>query len=87
MAAALEALADFITPRTAWLIEHHMEAHALHDGMLGARARRRLEASENFDDLILLGKCDRLGRQRGVESSDLDEALEYLRELARTCGE
>src|SRR5688572_23183345 len=41
---ALEALDGFITPRTAWLIEHHMEAHAARDGELGARARRRLEA-------------------------------------------
>ena len=87
VAAALEALAEFITPRTAWLIEHHMEAHALHNGTLGARSRRRLEADENFDDLVLLAQCDRRGRQRGVETSDLDEALDYLRELARTCGE
>lgn len=87
VAAALEALAEFITPRTAWLIEHHMEAHALHDGTLGVRSRSRLEANESFDDLVLLGRCDRLGRQRGVESSDVDEALDYLRELARTCGE
>ena len=41
---ALEALDGFITPRTAWLIEHHMEAHAARDGELGSRARRRLEA-------------------------------------------
>ena len=36
MAAGLEALDGFITPRTAWLIEHHMDAHALRDGTLGA---------------------------------------------------
>ena len=28
-----------------------MEAHALHEGRLGVRARRRLEASEDFDEL------------------------------------
>lgn len=86
VAAALEALEGFITPRTAWLIEHHMEANSLRDGTLGARSRRRLQASEDFDELMLLSVCDRGGRQRGVEAPDLDEALEYLRDLARTCG-
>ncbi len=87
VAAGLEALADYITPRTAWLIEHHMEAAQLRDGELGVRSRRRLEASEDFDELMLLCDCDRNGRQRGVEAPDLDEALEELRELARVCGE
>jgi len=36
--AALESLEGTITPRTAWLIEHTMEAAALRDGKLGARA-------------------------------------------------
>ena len=36
VAAGLEALGGYITPRTAWLIEHHMEGHALADGTLGA---------------------------------------------------
>jgi predicted nucleotidyltransferase len=85
--AGLEALQGFITPRTHWLIEHHMEAHALHDGTLGARARRRLAESEDYEELLLLGQCDRQGRRKGVETPNLDEALEYLRELARTCGE
>jgi hypothetical protein len=87
VAAGLEALGEYITPRTAWLIEHHMEGHALADGTLGVRARHRLEADENYDDLVLLSQCDRRGRQKSVEASELDEALEYLRELARTCGE
>ena len=85
--AALEALEGFITPRTRWLIEHHMEALALREGTLGARSRRRLEASEDFDELRLLAECDRNGRARGVQTPDLDEALQYLRDLARTCGE
>jgi predicted HD phosphohydrolase len=84
--AALEALDGFITERTAWLIEHHMLAHQLADGRLGARARRRLEQSEYFDDLVLLGECDRAGRQPGVEAPELDEALDYLRELVRLFG-
>jgi len=87
IAAALEALDGFITPRTAWLIEHHMEGRALRDGTLGARSRRRLTASEDFDELELLVQCDHDGRATGVEVPDVEEALEYLRELARTCGE
>jgi HD domain len=85
-AAALEALDGFITERTAWLIEHHMLAHQLAEGALGARARRRLEHSEHYDDLVLLGECDRAGRQAGVEAPELEEAIEYLRELGRMFG-
>ena len=85
--AGLEALGDQITPRTAWFIEHHMVAQELLDNTLGARARRRLEASEDFEELKLLARCDRGGRQRGADAPDLEEAIEYLRELAKTCGE
>jgi len=84
--AALEALEGVITPVTAWLIAHHMEGHGLLDGTLGARSRRRLEASEDFEELKLLARCDRDGRERGVQVPDLTEALDYIRELARTCG-
>jgi len=87
IAAGLEALEGFITPRTAWLIEHHVEAHALREGTLGVRSRRRLKASEDFEDLVLLAECDDAGRQVGVEVPDVEEALEYLRDLAATCGE
>jgi len=83
VATALEALDGFITPRTAWLIEHHMEAHALRDGTLGARARRRLEESDDFEELRLLSECDRGGRVCGAQVADLDEALDYCRDLAR----
>lgn len=86
VAAGLEALDGFITDRTAWLIEHHMLAHALAEGTLGARARRRLEKSELFDDLVLLGQCDRAGRQAGVVAPELDEALAYLREIESMFG-
>jgi hypothetical protein len=85
-AAGLEALDGFITPRTAWLIEHHMAAHALREGTLGARARRRLQSHDDYEELILLAECDDGGRIAGGEAPDLDEALEYLRELSATCG-
>ncbi len=87
VAAGLEALAGHITPRIAWFIEHHMEGQDLLDGSLGVRARRRLEASEDYEELKLLARCDRNGREQGVQTPDLVEAIEYLRELARTCGE
>jgi hypothetical protein len=85
--AALEALEGFITERTAWLIEHHMEAQLILDGTIGARARRRLHQNESYEELVLLARCDRDGRQAGVEAPDLDEALDYLRELSLNFGE
>lgn len=87
VAAALEALEGFITPRTRWLIEHHMAAHEILDGTLGARAKRRLQENESYEELLLLSRCDRAGRQRGVPASELDEALDYVRELSLTFGE
>ena len=81
-AAGLDALKNFIAPRTAWLIEHHVEALALRDGTLGARSQRRLAACDDFDELMLLAECDQQGRVAGVEASDIREALDYLRQLA-----
>ncbi len=86
IAAALEALEGHITERTAWLIEHHAEAGALRDGTLGARARHRLEAAEDYDTLMLLCDCDRRGRVQGAQVSEIEEALEHLRELSRSNG-
>jgi predicted HD phosphohydrolase len=87
VAAGLEALAGFITKRTIWLIVNHMQGHALLDGTIGARARRRLQASPDFEELELLSRCDREGRQMGVEVSQVEDALDYLRDLSATCGE
>ncbi len=80
--AGVDALAGFISERTHWLIEHHMAAHKIHDGSIGARAHRRLRANESYEELLLLGKCDRDGRVPGVATSDLEEAIESIRELA-----
>jgi hypothetical protein len=85
--ASLEMLAGLITPRTAWLIEHHPAAHALRDGTLGARSRRRLAASPDFDDLKLLAECDAAGRQPGMPVPEVDQALDYLRRLAAECDD
>lgn len=84
--AAVEALQDFCTERTLWLIEHHMQAHAINEGTIGARARRRYQQNENFEELLLLSECDRAGRVAGAQVPDLEEALDDLRELARMCG-
>jgi hypothetical protein len=86
VAAGLEALGEFITERTAWLVEHHMEAQKSLDGTIGARANKRLRAHEDYDELMLLAQCDRAGRQRGVQTSEVREAIEYLRELERMMG-
>lgn len=85
VAAGLEALADSITRRTTWLIAHHMEAHELADRTLGVRARKRLEAHEDFEDLMLLQKCDRLGRRKGIRTPDVQDALRLVRELSEMC--
>ena len=82
--AGLEALEGFITGRTAWLIENHMLAHTLLDGTIGARARKRLQQAESYDELLLLARCDRDGRQAGVATSELDEVLDYVRDLSLT---
>ncbi len=80
--SGLESLQGVITQRTGWLIEHHMEAHKLHDRTIGARARKRLEQNESYEELVLLGECDRAGRVAGVEASELEEALEYIRQIS-----
>jgi hypothetical protein len=45
-----------------------------------------LAANESYEELLLLGECDRAGRQVGVMTTDLDEALAYIREISSTYG-
>ena len=59
-----------------------MEAQALRAGTFGAKARARLQQSEYYDDLMLLSELDRRGRVRGAAVCELEEAIEFLRELA-----
>jgi hypothetical protein len=86
VAAGLELLDGLITDRTAWLIEHHMQAHAIRDRSIGQRAHRRLKRSPDYDELVLLGECDRGGRVPGTQVCELEEALDYIRDLARQYG-
>ncbi len=82
--AALSALDGLITERTRFFIAHHMDAHEYRAGKLGAKLRRELEASPDFDDLMLLRQLDDAGRVRGTVVGTVDEALDYLKELERS---
>lgn len=82
--AGLQALDGLITPRTAWLIENHMLAQEYKAGTLGHRQRLRLEASDDFEDLLVLRELDNRGRVPGAHVGTVDEALDFLRELERS---
>ena len=86
VAAGLEALNGFITPRTQWLIAHHMEAHKIEDHTIGVRRHRRLAAHPYFDDLRTLGDCDRAGRVPGADVESLEEALDYIEQIEDLFG-
>ncbi len=81
--AGMQALDGLITPRTAFLIENHMLALEYQAGTLGFKARKKLEASEDFDDLMLMRELDTRGRVPGVPAPTVDEALEFLKQLER----
>ena len=82
--AGLEALDGFISERTQWLIEQQPVAALLLQGTIGSRARRRLQEHESFEELVLLATCDRDGRTPGAEAPELEEALDYVRNLTET---
>jgi predicted HD phosphohydrolase len=84
--AGLQALDGLITDRTRFFIEHHMHAHQYRAGTLGHRLKRELEASPDFDELMLLRQLDDAGRVPGARVGTVDEALDYLKELERTNG-
>src|SRR5947209_9945400 len=79
--AALQALDGLITPRTAFLIEHHMLAQEYKAGTLGHRQKRKLEDAEDFDDLMELRELDDQGRVPGAVVCTVDEALATIRDL------
>lgn len=82
--AAVEALQELVTPRTLWLIAHHMDAHEYRARTLGASVRKRLEQSEWLEDLVLLSELDQKGRRGGVLVPTVAEAMEYIRELSES---
>lgn len=79
--AGVESLRGAVTPRTLWLIEHHMDLLATRERTISAKIRRELEESEWFDDLKLLRELDNTGRVPGQQVGTLDEALDYIRGL------
>jgi hypothetical protein len=80
--AGLQSLEGTITERTETLIAYHMDAHAYRNNTLGARARVRIQQSEDFEDLMLLQECDARGRVPGAIVCELAEALAYIKALA-----
>jgi HD domain len=80
--AGLQSLEGTLTERTETLIAYHMDAHAYRAGTLGARARVRLQNSEEFEDLMLLRELDKRGRVPGAIVCELAEALDYIMALA-----
>jgi len=83
--AGLEALEGYITPRTAFFIEHHMDARKCRNRELGHRAMLRLRESEDYDDLILLSELDDAGRVCGAEVGSVSDALEFIKQLSADC--
>ena len=81
-AATLNALHDIVSDRTFWFVENLPTQHRLYDGTIGVRARRRLGAHEDGEELKLLANCDSEGRVPGRQVCSADEAVQFLRELA-----
>ncbi len=86
VASGLEALDGLVSNRTRWLIENHMLAHGILDGTIGARARRRLQGDPSYEELVLLAECDHAGRVPGVQTTELEEAIAYIRQLGIDFG-
>jgi hypothetical protein len=85
--ATLSALAGIVTDRTLWFIVSLPAAQSLARGTLGIRARNRLEATDDFDELLLLSASDLAGRKRGMVVPEVEEALDMLRDLSCSADE
>lgn len=82
VAAGVELLGDMVTDRTRWFVEQLPAARQLHEGTLGIRARRRLEESDDFEDLLVLEEADRKGHVRGYATPAVESCIATLRRLA-----
>jgi len=85
--AILNAAAGLVTPRTVWLIEMRNTATAYSDGTLGHRARHRLVAHADFDDVMLLAEAVRAEETGEIDHMSLDEAVGVLRALGGAFGD
>jgi len=73
--SAIDALGTLITDRTRFLIEQRpVAAEYLRSGDCPKSLRR----SEDFEDAVLLARCDRAGRVPGAAVGTLDDAIAYL---------
>ena len=63
-----------------------MDVHLIRDRTIGHRAHLRLKESPDYEDLLLLGVCDRKGRVCGAVVPEVDDALDEIRDLARLYG-
>ena len=84
--AILDAADGLVSPRTVWLIEMRNAATAYSAGTLGHRARHRLVAHADFDDVMLLAEAVRAEDAGEVNRLSLDQAVERLRALSSACG-
>ena len=81
VATGLASLDGTLTPRTFWLIEHHMDLLVRPDRPLNPKIKAAIEASDFFEDLTLLRDLDEGGRETGVDVPSVEEALVYIRAL------
>lgn len=81
-AASATALAGAITHRTRWLIENLPLVAPCLAGALKVDDRHALQASEDYEDLVLLHECNVKGRVPGLEVPSIDEALHRLQTIA-----
>ena len=84
--AILDAADGLVSPRTVWLIEMRNAATAYSAGTLGHRARHRLVAHADFDDVMLLAEAVRAEDAGEMNHRSLDQAVERLRALSSACG-
>jgi hypothetical protein len=83
--AVIRVLGDSLTPRTIWFLETFPTAQVHVAGTIGQRARRRLEAHPDSEQVVLLAEIDRkvaaAPRQPVQDLLDLDEAITILQSL------
>ncbi len=77
--SAIQALHQVVTERTLYLIEHRPTAT---DYLASGKLPRSLRRSEHYDDLMLLARCDRDGREPGMPVGTVDDALAYIAGLS-----
>lgn len=77
--AAWQAIGSLVTERTWFLIENRPAAV---EYLQTGRIRGTLKRSEDFEELVLLARCDLKGRVRGAEIGEVDDILEYIAGLS-----